>query len=83
MEVIKRGNITYYIKEESIIASINNFQHIAFTVYSLQNRKPFYDFKKAIQNSKEDELTKSVDILLLGQKYNLRGVASQKPKVEE
>lgn len=83
MEIIKRGNITYFIKEESIIASINNFQHIAFTVYSLQNRKPFYDFKKSIKNSSEDDLTKPADILLLAQKFNLRGVASSKPKVKE
>lgn len=83
METIKRGNITYYIKDESIIVSINNFQHIAFTVYSLQNRKPFYDFRKSIQRSEENELTKAADILLLAQKFNLRGVASSKPKVPE
>ena len=83
MEIIKRGKITYYIKKESIIASINDFQHIAFTVYPLQNRKPFYDFRNSIKSSAQNELTQPSDIIVLAQKYNLRGVATSRPKVEE
>lgn len=82
MEIIKRGNITFYIKEESIITGINDFQFIAYTVYSLQNRKPFYDFKKAIKESKENELTTQTEIIELAQRYKLRGMGSRKPESE-
>lgn len=85
MIVIKRGDLTYYVKEESVIVGISDFQYIAYTVYSLQNRKPFYDFRATILNSKEHEYTTIVEEMKLGQKFGLKAVSSRKPKekVEE
>ena len=35
MEIVKRGNIVYYIKQDAVIVGINNFQYLAYTVYPL------------------------------------------------
>lgn len=83
MITTKRGNITYYIKDEAVIVGIRDFQYIAYTVYPLQNRKPFYDFRKTILKSNEDEYDNAVELILLAQKYNLKGVASHKPLEEK
>lgn len=83
MKIVKRGNITYYIKTEAVIVGINDFQHIAYTIYALQNRKPFYDFRREIINSGQGDFTTVTDIIELGQKYGLKAVGSQKPKIEE
>lgn len=79
MTIVKRGKITYYIKKEAIIVGVSDFQYSAYTVYPLQNRKPFYDFKEAIVTSKEDEYDTILKLISLALKYNLRGVASHKP----
>ena len=79
MKTIRRGRITYYVKTEAVIVGIADFQFIAYTLYPLQNRKPFYDFKKAILISAEEELTSPVDLIRLAAKYNLKGVASHRP----
>lgn len=81
MQIIKRERNTFYIKEQSLIIGLNGgFQHLNYNIYSLQNRKPFYDFRNEILNSKEDELTKSYEILLLAQKYKLIGIHTTRPK---
>jgi hypothetical protein len=80
MEILKRGSLTFYIKEEAVIVGINDFQFIAYTVYALQNRKPFYDFKQAILRSKENEYNTVVKGMNLGRKYGLKAVSSRKPK---
>ncbi len=84
MQTIKRGRNTFYIKEHAVIVGMNNgFSYTAYTVYPLQNRKPFYDFKQAIIDSKEDELTTAIEIMRLGMKYKLAGVGTMKPKEAE
>lgn len=80
MIILKRGKITYYIKDEAVIVGISDFQYIAYTVYALQNRKPFYDFKKALLKSTEDEYTTQLEQISLGLKYGLRSVSTRKPK---
>ena len=80
MVVLDRGKITYYIKEESIVVGINNLQYLAFTVYPLQNRKPFYDFRKTLLRSEDDEYGTPIDLMKLSMKYNLKAVAGTKPK---
>jgi hypothetical protein len=79
MIVLKRGQITYYIKEEAVVVSIQDFQHIAYTVYPLQNRKPFYDFRRALLRSAEDEYNSPAKLIKLAQHHSLKGVASHKP----
>ncbi len=83
MKIVKRGKITYYVKDEAVIAEINSLQYVAYTVYALQNRKPFYDFRKAILRSEENEYNSAVEMIRLAQKYNLRGTASHRPTESE
>ncbi len=80
MKILERGNLTYYVKEESIVVGIRNFQWISYNVYSLQNRKPFYDFRRKLLKSKPDEYATAAELMLLGQKHGLRGVAGRKPE---
>lgn len=82
MQIIKRGKIVYYIKDEAVIAEVGGLQFTAFTVYPLQNRKPFYDFRRAIVQSKEDEYGTATELLSLSQEYKLRGVATGRPRIE-
>lgn len=79
MQIIKRGKIVYYIKAESIIVGINSFQYVAYTVYLLQNRKPFYDFKEALLSSSESEYANALEMMRLAEKYKLKGMATKKP----
>jgi hypothetical protein len=79
MIIIKRGSIVYYIKDEAVIVGINDMQYIAYTIYPLQNRKPFYDFRRTLIKSEKDEFLSATDLVLLGQKYGLRAVSAVKP----
>ena len=72
MTILTRGQIVYYIQDESITIGI----------YSLQNRKPFYDFRKKILKSNDGEFKNAADLISLGQSYKLKAVASSKPKLE-
>lgn len=80
MKILKRGELTYYIKEESVIIGIRDSQFIAYTVYTLQNRSPFYQFKETIKNSRDDEYSSIIDLLALARKHKLIGVSSSRPK---
>lgn len=81
--ILKRGRLTYYVKEEAVVVGIGELQYSAYTVYPLQNRKPFYDFRKAILKSREDQYSTPGELISLALKYNLRGVASHKPTERE
>lgn len=83
MIILRRGKITYYVKNEAVIVSINDSQFIAYTVYPLQNRKPFYDFRRTLLNSEPDEYTNIVEQIKLGQRFGLVAVASHRPSEEE
>lgn len=84
MQILKRGKIVYYIKDESIIVGINNLQYIAYTVYMLQNRKPFYDLKRTLEKSNENEYDTVIEQIKLGQRFGLRAVSSSRPsEIEE
>lgn len=80
MTILKRGKITYYIRDESVVVGINDFQWISYNVYSLQNRKPFYDFRKALLKSNPDEYGTIIEQIKLGERFKLRAVAGTKPK---
>lgn len=77
--IIKKEKLTYYFTQEAVIVGNSNSQYTAYTVYPLQNRKPFYDFRDAIIKSKEDEYADIRSLISLALKHNLRGVASHKP----
>jgi len=79
MEILKRGKLTYYVRDESVIVD-TGFQAIAYTVYMLQNRKPFYEFKRVLLASQPDEYDTVVKQITLAQDYKLKGVGTQVPK---
>ena len=81
MQVIKRKQSTYYIKEESIIHEYNQ-QYVSYNVYSLQNRKRFKDFKQALLESAPHEYDKIADVFSLAMRYGLKGTAGNKPKID-
>lgn len=81
--ILKRGRLTYYVKDEAVIVGISDFQFTAYTVYPLQNRKPFYDFRKAILKSADQQYSTPVELIGLAKRFNLRGVASHKPSEQE
>lgn len=83
MIILKRGKITYYVKDETVIVNINDFQFLAYTVYTLQNRKPFYDFRKTLLRSNENEYGTVVEQIKLGESFGLKAVASHKPSETE
>ncbi len=83
MVTIQRGKILYYVKDEVVVVGINALQYIAYTVYPLQNRKPFYDFRKAILNSDESQYGTIVEHIQLAKRYGLKAVSSRKPKEVE
>lgn len=80
MTILKRGKITYYVKDESVVVSVGGYQYIAYNVYSLQNRKPFYDFRKTLLKSREDEYGSIIEQIKLGQRFGLKAVAASKPQ---
>lgn len=83
MTIIRRGKIVYYVKDEAVIVEAHGSQYSAYTVYPLQNRKPFYDFRRAIVNSEEHEYGTIIELIQLSSKYNLKGVATARPKEAE
>lgn len=82
MKILKRGKLVYYIKDESVVVKINSFQYVAYNTYMLQNRRPFYEFKKALLESREDEYGTVVEEIELAQKYKLKAVGTSAPEVE-
>lgn len=83
MIILHRGKITYYVKEESVIVNIHDMQFLSYSVYPLQNRKPFYDFKQTILDSALDELTSPAEILRLGERHRLKGFPTIRPTIKQ
>lgn len=83
MQILKRGRITYYVKDRAVIVGVGDFQFTAYTVYPLQNRKPFYDFRTAILESDEKQYSTPAELIALALQHKLRGVASHKPTQRE
>lgn len=81
MIVIKRKQITYYVREESIIAEYNK-QYISYNVFSLQNRKRFKDFKATLLESAPHEYDTINDLISLSIKQGLKGTVGYKPTVD-
>lgn len=80
--IIKRDKVTFYIKEETITVSSNDFQYTSYNVYSLQNRAPFNEFKEKILNSKPPEYSHIIDVVELGVRCGIYGNGTVKPNLE-
>ena len=83
MLILHRGKITYYIKNEAVIVGINDFQFLSYSVYALQNRTPFYEFKRTLENSQSHELATASEVLRLGRKHRLKGFATARPTIPD
>jgi hypothetical protein len=79
MTILERGRLTYYIKDEAVVVGIGAFQWTSYNVYSLQNRKPFYDFRRTLLKSKDGEYSTIIDLVMLAKRFKLIGVAGSKP----
>ncbi len=82
MIVIDRGNLVFYIKEECITVAYNNWQYFSYSVYALQNRKPFYNFKNAILESTPDKFRNILEVVSLGAEHGLISSGTIKPNLE-
>ena len=82
MTIIKRGRITFYIKEEVIIVSNNDFQYLSYSVYSTQSRKNFTDFRDTILKSKKDKFNKIYEVVELSNQFSVYGSGASKPNLE-
>lgn len=83
MIIIKRDKVTFYIKDENVIVSNNDIQHTAYSVYALQNRGAFHQFRDTILNSKPSEFTKIVEVVGLSSRCGIYGEPARKPKLED
>lgn len=82
MVIIKRGRVTFYIKDESVVVSNGDFQYSSYNVFALQNRGPFNEFKQRILDSKAPEFSSIVDVVELGVQCGINGVGTRKPSIE-
>lgn len=81
MVILEKKNVSYYIKEESVIVEYNN-QFISYNVYSLQNRKRFKDFKQSLIESTTDEYSTINELMSLAMRYGLKGMVGRRPQIE-
>lgn len=82
-KIIKRGKITYYISDSSVVVDVGGNQWISYNIYNSPSRSNLAEFKKIIINSKEHEYNNVIDQVDLARKCNLIGSGTSKPKWEE
>lgn len=77
---VKRGRITYYLSENSILVSVNGGQCISYNVYNTPARAGLGEFRKKIQNSKENQYDNALEQMDLARKCNLIGSSIRRPE---
>jgi len=82
MIVIKRGRVTFYIKDENIVVSNGDFQYSSYSVYALQNRQPFKEFKETILNSEPPRFSSITEVVALSSQCEIYGESARKPNLE-
>lgn len=78
-KIVKRGIITYYLSENSILVSVNNRQFISYNVYNSPARSGIAEFKKKILASKEGQFHNALEQMDLARKCNLIGSSTRRP----
>lgn len=82
--IIKRGQIIFYIREESITVRISNIpQYILYSTYMMQNRRSFFAFRKKVLHSGENELNTPSKVLTLANELSLIATGTGKPEEEK
>lgn len=82
MILIKRGRVTFYISEDSIIVANGSFQYSAYSSFSTINKANFYKFREVILNSKPTEFTSIVDVVEQSSKYEVYSHSTSKPNLD-
>ena len=82
-QIIRRGNITYFISETAVVVGIGKYQFVSYNIYNSPSRSNLADFKKRIIASKPDQYDNVVDQIDLARKCNLVGTGTQNPKWSE
>lgn len=78
-KVIKRGYVTYYISDTSVVVYVGGSQYISYNIYSSPSRSNVVGFRDKIINSKEDEYGSVVNMMDLAQKCKVIGSSTRKP----
>jgi len=83
---MRRGNFTYYFKEESVTLVIKKSQpignsYISFNSYTMLSKKRFKDFKEELATCKRNEYGNINDIYGLAHRHGVGVAAGHKPKV--
>lgn len=77
-EEIKRGNIIYYITDNSVVVKVG-FQYISYNVYNTPKRSSLGEFKKKLRASKPNQYATVAEQMDLAQKCQLVGSGTTKP----
>ena len=80
--IIKRGNVTFYIADESIIVANGTFQYSTYNTFMNANKGDFYKFRDAILHSQPPMFSSIVDVVELSSKFAVYGYGSRKPNLE-
>jgi len=78
-KVVKRGRITYYLSDTSVVVNVGGSQYISYNIYNSPSRSSLAEFKKRILASKENQYDNVVDQMDLAQKCKLIGTGTRKP----
>ena len=82
MIVIKRGRVTFFIKDDSVVVSNGDFQYSSYNTYMLANKGQFQKFKDTILNSQAPEFSSIVDVVELSSQFEVYGYSTSKPSLE-
>lgn len=82
-QIIRRGKITYYLSDSSVIVGIGDHQFVSYNIYNSPSRSNLNEFKKRLVASKENQYNTVVDQIDLARKCNLIGSGTARPKWEE
>lgn len=78
-QIVKRGKLTYYLSDTSIVVDVGGYQFISYNIYNSPNRSGLSEFKRVLLASKDTEYGNVVDQMDLAQKCKLIGTGTTKP----
>ena len=82
-KIIRRGKITYYISENSVVVGVGGNQWISYNIYNSPSRSNLAEFKKRLANSKENQYNNVIDQVDLARRCNLIGSGTSRPRWDE
>lgn len=82
MIIIKRGRVTFYIKDDSVVVSNGGFQYSSYSTFGLTNKGQFQNFKDTILNSEPPAFSNIVEVVELSGQCQVYGFSTRKPNLE-